>query len=812
MPESAPATRREKLRKALEALDRPLGWERRAGLHDTVASGGLSAYGVRWLGQAVDACTDERLAGRLAELAPLLARYTPAEPEERGALLDAIEQRLREALQSLEASSADWRATARERDRALDAREARDLRGARETPVQFVRGVGPRLAELLARFGISTAYDLLYLFPRAHQDRRHPTPVRELVDDVATGVLVRLGAEPKEQRMRRVTLVTAMAYDDSGMVELAWYNQPWLVGKLARGDRIYAVGKSERWGNRPRMVVQEYEVIGTEQAPTQIGRIVPVYPLTEGLSQGRIRSVLAQAVEHYAHGDYDPVPSAIREHRGLLSLAQAIRTIHFPADPEEHELARIRLAFGELLALQVQVAQRRREISIGIALPVRPPGDPIAELEGALPFAFTAAQRRASKRILRDLASSTPMNRLLHGDVGSGKTAVVMAALLAVARAGMQSALMVPTEILAQQHFANLRRVLEPLGVGVTMLVGSLPKRVRDERRERVRMADASVVVGTHALIQEGVDFARLGLAVVDEQHRFGVAQRSELFTKATCPHFLVLTATPIPRTLALTVYGHLAVSQLDEMPPGRQEIVTKTAGRKAAYALVRKETAKGRQAYVICPLIERSEVLDCEAAADLAQRLAEEDLAGLTIGLLHGRLPAEEREATMGAFARGEIQVLVSTTVVEVGVDVPNATVIVIENAERFGLAQLHQLRGRVGRGSERSYCALICGTRSQEARYRLEVLCRTTDGFEIAMEDLRLRGPGEFFGTRQSGLPDLRVADVLSDVEILEMARVDAEALVAEDPELAAPRHADLREDILHGAGTKVTRALMG
>ncbi len=813
MPSPKPLTRHERFRSALEALARPLPWERRAGFRDSVASGGLTRYSERWLGEALECCPDRELAGRLERLVPLFAEYSASEPAAREQAMDAIDAGLRALNETLEGKAASWREVAEERDRALDAREVEDdLRAAQDIAVQYLKGVGPKIGELLARLGIETAYDLLHAYPRTHQDRRHPTPVAELQDEVSDGILVRIGSPPKQQRMKRVVLVTAQAYDDTGSVELAWFNQPWLVDKLPRGTRLYVVGRPEDWGRRMRMTVSEYEVIGDDLAPLQVGRIVPVYPLTEGLQQQRLRSIMSTAVERFTHGEFDPVPLAIREKRRLLSLPRALRGIHFPADPEEYEQSRARLAYGELLALQVEVARRRREIRSGETIPIRPESSPLEELEGALPFRFTNAQRKAAKRILTDLRSTTPMSRLLHGDVGSGKTAVVMAALLACARAGLQAAMMVPTEILAQQHFRNLKRTLGALGVEVTLLVGSLPKRVRDERRERVRLGDVSVVVGTHALIQEGVDFRRLALVCVDEQHRFGVAQRSGLAEKGLNPHSLVLTATPIPRTLALTVYGHLSVSVLDEMPPGRQEILTKMAGRKAAYQLVRKEAAKGRQAYIICPLIEKSEALDCEAAEDLASRLRNEDLEGLRVGLLHGRMPVEDRDATMAAFAAGELDAIVSTTVVEVGVDIPNATVMVIENAERFGLAQLHQLRGRVGRGEAKSYCLLLCGRRTQEARERLEVLCRTTDGFEIAMEDLRIRGPGEFFGARQSGLPDLRIANVLEDIALLEMAREDAEALVEEDPELLRPEVADLAEELHRRVGMKVGRKLMG
>lgn len=808
---SAPK-RHERYLQALESLGKPLAWERRDGFRDAIAQGGLSRYAERWLQQARETAPDPAAEPDLLALEAACAAYSPASPTERAGMLDAIEAALRRLFGAAEERQADWRQVARLRDEGLASRARADLRAALDAPLQALPGVRGRIAQAFAKLEVNTVYDLLTLFPRKHQDRRNPTPVASLANEGVDGILVIVGAPPSARKARRVTIVTAPAYDSTGSLVLTWFNQPWLADKLQRGVRIYASGKVERFGRDVRMNVDEYEIIGSEPDPLQVGRIVPVYPLTEGLVQPTARRIVSAAVEGYAHGDFDPVPEPVRRKRGLLSHDLALRSIHFPASEEEHEEARVSLAYAELLALQVEVSRRKREMTSGVAPIVRPRVSVLEELEGCLPFPLTGAQRRVIKQILRDMATPSPMSRLLHGDVGSGKTVAIMAALLAVARAGMQAAVMVPTEILAQQHFASLSQVLLPLGVTIELLIGGLPAGRKKEARARIGSGEASVAVGTHALVQEGVEFRSLALGVVDEQHRFGVTHRSRLFQKGDSPHFLVVTATPIPRTLALTVYGHLEVSVLDELPPGRQPIVTKLAGPKAAYDMVRRELNKGRQAYVIAPLIEKSEALDCQAAEELARRLAAEDLAGYSVDLLHGRVPPDQRDEVMGAFVRGERQVLVSTTVVEVGVDVPNATAMVIENAERFGLAQLHQLRGRVGRGSERSFCALVCGKRTAEARERLNVLCQTNDGFKIAMEDLRIRGPGEFFGVRQSGLPDLRIADPLADVALLELAREDAESVVKADPELADPSHADLAEEIRRRAARKVGRALLG
>lgn len=812
MPDRAIPTNHDRYLQALESLGRPLEWERRDGYRDRVAQGGLSAYAERWIQQATETAPDPETAEAVRRLAHSFAMYSPSSRSVRVEALDAIEEALRGLRSAAQERQEDWRQVAKQRDEGLATRARGDLRASLDTPVQAVPGVRGGVARSLSKLGVHTVYELLTLYPRRHQDRRNPTPVAELEDGRTGGILVTVGAPPSSRKARRVTVVTAPAYDSSGSLILTWFNQPWLADKLQRGMRVYASGKVERFGREIRMTVDEYEMLGAELDPLQVGRIVPVYPLTEGLLQTTARRVISAAVEGYAHGDFDPVPEEVRRRRGLLPHDRALRSVHFPASEEEYEQARASLAYGELLALQVEIARRRRDMTTGVAPVVRPPESPLAELEASLPFALTAAQKRVIRQILRDMATPTPMSRLLHGDVGSGKTVAIMAALLAVARTGMQAAVMVPTEILAQQHFGSLSQVLLPLGVTVELLIGGLSTRRKQQALARLRSGEASVAVGTHALVQEGVEFRRLALGVVDEQHRFGVSHRSKLFQKGDCPHFLVVTATPIPRTLALTVYGHLDVSVLDELPPGRQPVVTKLAGRKAAYEMVRRELSKGRQAYVIAPLIEKSEALDCQAAEELAARLEAEDLRGHSIGLLHGRIPPERRDEVMRAFVTGEHRVLVSTTVVEVGVDVPNATAMVIENAERFGLAQLHQLRGRVGRGTEQSFCALVCGRRTVEARERLQVLCRTNDGFEIAQEDLRLRGPGEFFGVRQSGLPDLSIADPIGDVTLLELARKDAEAIVERDPELSSPAYADLREEIERRAARKVSRALVG
>ncbi|MDI7276188.1 MAG: ATP-dependent DNA helicase RecG, partial [Anaerolineae bacterium] len=568
--------------------------------------------------------------------------------------------------------------------------------------------------------------------------------------------------------------------------------------------------------------VEEYLGRLTFQSPTweplereqlHTARLVPVYPLTEGLSDRWLRRLIKMALDGYASQLGDPLPAALRSQESLFDLATALRAVHFPRDQAEVGQARRRLCFDEFLLVQLGMLRKRHawRSRSGRAAAPNPAVD---RFFAALPFLPTAAQERAWRQISADLAATTPMSRLLQGDVGSGKTVVAVAAMLQVAANGLQAALMAPTEILAGQHFDTVCRLIGELTlprdgradepVRVALLTGSLRTREKAEVREAIASGELDIVVGTHALIQEGVQFNRLGLVIVDEQHRFGVQQRTSLRQKGDSdlvPHLLVMTATPIPRTLALTIYGDLDVSVIDEMPPHRQRVITHLIApreRERAYQFVRSQVEKGHQAFVICPLIEETDKLEAKAATEEYERLQEEIFPDLRLALLHGRMRADEKDAVMGAFRNGEFDVLVSTAVVEVGIDVPNATVMLIEGANRFGLAQLHQFRGRVGRGDAQSYCLLISDSAAPEAMDRLGIVARTHDGFALAEEDLHLRGPGEFFGTRQSGLPDLKVA-TLSDGRILEDARRVARALFESDPDLAHPAHAALRERVL-------------
>jgi len=586
---------------------------------------------------------------------------------------------------------------------------------------------------------------------------------------------------------------------------------------LKRGQRLVLHGKVVRYKGAINLQHPDYEIVEAgEDERLHTGRLVPVYSTTEGLHQRALRRLMWSIVEQFTDGVAEILPEPARTRRRLVALPVALRDAHFPENENALATAHRRLAFDDFLFLQLGLAILRSRTTRARGVALNPPGDLVSRLRAALPYRLTSAQERVWSEIRRDMAAPFPMHRLLQGDVGSGKTVVAALAVLTAIEAGYQAAVMAPTEILAEQHFMTFRQLLEPLGVTVALLTSASRPRERKARRAALAAGEIACVVGTHALVQEGVEFRRLGLAVVDEQHRFGVEQRARLRAKGEHPDLLVMTATPIPRTLALTLYGDLDVSVLDEMPPGRQPIktVARTESKRAEiYEFVRKQISEGRQAYVVYPLVEESEVIDLKAATDMARHLQQDVFPELTVGLLHGRLGFEEKDAIMRRFKAGEIHVLVSTTVIEVGIDVPNATLMLIEHAERFGLSQLHQLRGRVGRGPWKSYGILLhAGKLTEDAERRIEAMTQTNDGFRIAETDLSLRGPGEFFGTRQSGLPQFRVADLLRDAAILEDARIEAQGIIATDPELKDDAHRGLREGLLQRWRGKLGLASVG
>jgi len=692
-------------------------------------------------------------------------------------------------------------------------------------PIQYAKGVGPARARLLARLGISTVTDLLYRLPRRLEDRGHLRRIYDLTHGSIETVQGTVGrVQQFRPRRRRAFVITKAAVTDgTGILHAVWYNQPYLARQLRQGAQLILHGRVQRQAGEIQMAAPEFELLEDGEETLHVGRIVPVYASTEGLSQRALRTIVARALDEHTPQLAEWLPDEIRRRHELPVLPVALRQAHFPEGFDAHEAARRRLVYEELLLFQMLLLGRKavQEAETRI-IRYGDPGDLIARFHAGLPYTLTGAQRRVITEITRDLVGPHPMNRLLQGDVGSGKTVVAASALLRCVGGGAQGALMAPTEILAGQHYLTLRALLEPLGVGVTLLIGGLSRAARQEALERVRDGRADIVVGTHALIEEDVEFHRLGLVVVDEQHRFGVMQRAALRLKGARPDVLVMTATPIPRTLALTLYGDLDVSTLDELPPGRPPIKTyhrPSARRRQVYEFVRAQVDEGRQAYVVCPLIEESDKLAAEAATDLAARLREGPLRGLRVDVLHGRMKVDDRDRVMRALRAGVIDVLVATTVIEVGIDVPNATVMVIEDADRFGLSQLHQLRGRVGRGAQQSYAILIADPKTDEARARLDVMVETGDGFRIAQRDLEIRGVGELVGDRgqtglrQHGLSDLRVADLIRDQAWLERARQDAAVVLRADPGLRHPKHRGIARALLERFGTaRVENAEVG
>ena len=699
--------------------------------------------------------------------------------------------------------------------------EGQPASGLLDRPIAALGGVHSATVAKFHKLGVRTVREMLYFFPYRHNDFAHMKSVAELELGRDQTVVVSVW-EASEARLRSGRKATeAVVGDATGNMRVIWYNQPYLAQRLRPNTRVVLSGRiTVDFRGRRVFESPEYEIVDQETDDLiHTGRLVPVYPLTAGLPARTARRLVKSAVDRFAPALADFLPDAIRERDALLPLPEAVRQAHYPDSMEGNDLARRRLAFDELFLMQIAVMGRKQQWQQEKGNPLPVNREVLDAFLKALPFPLTGAQRRVLDDVLADMARERPMSRLLQGDVGSGKTVVALAALLTAIANGFQGALMAPTEVLAEQHFLTVRRLLGrlpraeerdnllvtyldpwPNPIVVGLLTSATTKKQKAELYKRVAAGAVHLLVGTHALIQEGVAFERLGLAVVDEQHRFGVEQRSALRQKGYNPHLLAMTATPIPRTLALTVYGDLDLSVIDEMPPGRQRVRTRAIGpdkREAAYRFIREQVSQGRQAFTICPLIEESEAIEAKAAVKEFQRLSVDVFPDLRVGLLHGRMSSRDKEEVMRRFREGELHILVSTAVVEVGIDVPNATVMLIEGADRFGLAQLHQFRGRVGRGEHASYCVLVSDSPSEEARERLAVMETTHDGFKLAEEDLRLRGPGEFFGTRQSGLPDLRMAR-LSDLPLLETARKEAQRLFDADPRLARAEHRLLRDEM--------------
>jgi len=668
-------------------------------------------------------------------------------------------------------------------------------------PVTSLRGVGSANAERLAKLGLHTIHDVLRHFPRYHLDYRRAKLIRDLSFEGYETILASVWKVKVEPKPGGLLVIRVTLADESGTAEVVWIRRKdYFSQDLTVGRTIVLSGEARIIGGRPVFKDPEWEHYSGEDT-IHTARLVPVYPLVEGLNGRFMRRIVKQTVDRYASLVHDPLPTSLRGEYRLMDLPQAIAQAHYPDSDELKASGQRRLAFDELLVVQVGVLRRRRFWESGEPAPALVGGhEQVRAFLDALPFSLTAAQERALRAVREQIQETRPSSLLLEGDVGSGKTVVAATAMVQAAANGYQSAIMAPTEILAEQHYQTLQGLLAGLGEQaprVTLLTGSVKGAERRSRHQAIKDHEVAIVVGTQALVQEGLEFARLGFVVVDEQHRFGVSQRSVLRQKGYNPHVLVMTATPIPRTLALTLYGDLDLAIIDELPPGRQVIKTRhlrPTDRPKAYEFLRREVQAGHQAFVICPLVEESERTEARAATAEHERLQSEVFPDLRLGLLHGRMKPGDKEAVMRQFQLRQLDVLVSTAVVEVGIDVPNATVMLIEGANRFGLAQLHQFRGRVGRGDAQSFCLLISDSPGEASIRRLDVMERTHNGFELAEEDLKMRGPGEFFGTRQSGLPDFKVAR-WSDAAVLAEARAAAERLFREDPDLIAPEHRLLR-----------------
>ena len=667
------------------------------------------------------------------------------------------------------------------------------------TDVRYIKGIGEKKAQALAKLGVFSLYDLVSYFPRKYEDRSTVMPIALTSGGESVCIEALVADTPRLTRVRRgLELVKLRAVDESGSVDITFFNQPYTKDNLIRGESYMFFGKIEAAGMRRSMVNPVYEK--SAGSGTVTGRIIPIYRVCNGLNQRTMLQAVRQGLDACLDRIPDVLPQDVRERCRLAQTAYAYENIHFPKDFDALELARRRLIFEELFVLACALGRIRGERvrEEGIKLSVHD----MSRFWASLPFSPTGAQKRAIEQALGDISSGAVMNRLVQGDVGSGKTLVAAALMWQCAENGYMSAFMAPTEILAEQHYSTLTSMLAPLGVRIGRLTGATSAKEKRETKAKLKAGEYDIVVGTHALFSQDVEYSNLALVVTDEQHRFGVGQRSALIGKGQKPHVLVMSATPIPRTLALIIYGDLDVSVIDELPPGRQKVDTFAVDesyRQRLNGFIRKLVGEGRQVFVVCPMVEENEELPIklksaqEHAAELAALFPD-----LTVACIHGRMKPKEKDAVMSAVVAGEVNILVATTVIEVGVDVPNAALMIIENAERFGLSQLHQLRGRVGRGKHKSYCVLVSDNDSEDVRARLSIMTKTNDGFKISEEDLRLRGPGDFFGSRQHGLPEMHVADLGADMNVMQRAQSEAQLLLASDPELSAPEHAALRQSV--------------
>jgi ATP-dependent DNA helicase RecG len=791
--------------------------EQKKGYADTAVFGGLDKFLQRWGETAAVGITNRKL---LSKFRGLLVKTSYAEltPQERLEWINKVREFLPEL--SVDKPEIKEKAVSAEKKQVSRTTVKVIPNQPIDALITAVKGISTKLADKFAKLGVRTIRDLLYFFPNRHIDYSQ----RQLISNLIEGVEQTIVANVWEAREKRLgggprLSTEATVGDETGNITIIWFNNPWMAKTLKTNNQVAISGRVKSFRDRLVFENPEWEILEDKEL-IHAGRLVPLYHLTEGLHPRQVRKLMKTVVDQWSGQLEDFLPPELRTRNSLLPLTQAINQAHFPDDITSKDKARVRLAFDELFLLQLGVLRRKRNWQ------ANQPGNAfnidkslLETFTRSLPFELTPAQQRVVREILTDITKPQAMSRLLQGEVGSGKTVVATIALLMAVANGFQGALMAPTEILAEQHFNTLSALLGKAGtmqssdsyirsysellprpIAVALLTGAITLKKKQLLQEWIKNGDIDIIIGTHALIQEDVTFKKLGLAVVDEQHRFGVEQRSVLRQKGFNPHVLVMTATPIPRTLALTLYGDLDLSVIDQLPPGRQEIKTrwlKPEQRESAYRFIAKQVAEGRQAFIICPLIEESDAIQAKAATEEYEHLSRDVFPDLKLGLLHGRMSNDNKNNIMHSFNRGELQILVATPVIEVGIDVPNASVMLVESADRFGLSQLHQFRGRVGRGQAQSYCMFLAEDPSEIGRLRLDIIEKTQNGFILAEEDLKMRGPGEFFGTRQSGIPDLRMAK-LSDVAILELARREAINLFSNDPTLKRAEHALLVKEL--------------
>lgn len=665
--------------------------------------------------------------------------------------------------------------------------------------IQYVKGIGPKKAEKLNKLGIYTIKNLLYYFPRQFEDRSIIKKIAQLEDEEKVTVKALITNIESYTPKKGMTITRIDVKDDTGFAKLTFFNKEYIKNTFRVGDSILAFGKVKKNGRFVELNSCELEYLSA--SPKNIGKLVPVYPLSYGVTNKDIMNTVRMVFESKDIKIPEYMPEYLLKKYRLCGIEYAIKNIHFPKDKESLKIALYRLIFEELLVLQLGLFMYKGGSSDEKGILFKR-NQRLDEVLKSLPFSLTRAQNRALNEIIDDMCSEKVMNRLVQGDVGSGKTVVALLALAECVFNGYQGALMAPTEILAQQHYESFTETFEDIGINVELLTGSVTKKQKEGILQRAKDGEIDILIGTHALIEDNVEFKNIGLVITDEQHRFGVRQRGKLSSKGESPDILVMTATPIPRTLALILYGDLDISIIDELPPGRQPIETiaveKKKRDKVYNSLVRREVDKGRQVYIVCPLVEESETLDITSATETAEEIKRDFFPDLRVGLLHGKMKPSEKDAIMTAFKNHELDILVSTTVIEVGVNVPNSTLMIIENAERFGLAQLHQLRGRVGRGKHQSYCVLIYGSNSEVCRKRMSIMEETNDGFKISEKDLEIRGPGEFFGTMQHGVPELKVANLFKHMKILKTVQQEARIIIGEDPTLDFKEYRGLKREI--------------